>query len=219
MGYSALLEQQLPPNSSAEHDLNEIKKATNRAAGLVRQLLAFSRQQIVQPRLWRLNDSVANIEKMLRRLIGEDIELQTFLSQSLGYTKIDPGHVEQVIMNLAVNARDAMPTGGQLTIETANIFLDEAYTSHHPQVTPGEYVLLAISDTGKGIPPEIQEHIFEPFFTTKEVGKGTGLGLATVHGIVKQNKGHIWLYSEAERGTTFKIYFPRVHAPDEPEAG
>ena len=217
MGYSALLEQQLPPNSSAEHDLNEIKKATNRAAGLVRQLLAFSRQQIVQPRLCRLNDSVANIEKMLRRLIGEDIELQTFLSQSLGYTKIDPGHVEQIIMNLAVNARDAMPTGGQLTIETANVFLDEAYTSHHPQVTPGEYVLLAISDTGKGIPPEIQEHIFEPFFTTKEVGKGTGLGLATVHGIVKQNKGHIWLYSEAERGTTFKIYFPRVHAPDEPD--
>ncbi len=217
MGYTALLEQQIPPDGEAAHDLNEIKKATNRAAGLVRQLLAFSRQQIVQPRLWCLNDSVNNIHKMLRRLIGEDVDLQTYLSEALGYVKIDPGHVEQIIMNLAVNARDAMPTGGQLTIETANVYLDEEYASHHPEVTPGEYVLLAISDTGGGIPAKIREHIFEPFFTTKEVGKGTGLGLATVHGIVKQNNGHIWLYSEAERGTTFKIYFPRVHTPDDPE--
>ena len=217
MGYTSLLEQSLPPDSSAMHDLNEIKKATNRAADLVRQLLAFSRQQIVQPRLWNLNDSVNNVNKMLQRLIGEDIELLTFLPETLGQVKIDPGHVEQIIMNLAINARDAMPGGGQLIIETANVYLDEEYSLHHPEVTPGEYVLLAISDTGSGIPPDVMEHIFEPFFTTKEVGKGTGLGLATVHGIVKQNNGHIWVYSEPSQGTIFKIYFPRVHTPDEPD--
>ncbi len=217
MGYTALLEQQIPEKGDAAHDLHEIKKATNRAADLVRQLLAFSRQQIVQPRLWRLNDSINNIKKMLQRLIGEDIELHTFLPESLGYVKIDPGHVEQIIMNLAVNARDAMPSGGDLTIETANVYLDEEYSRHHAEVIPGEYVLLAISDTGHGISPQAMEHIFEPFFTTKEVGKGTGLGLATVHGIVKQNKGHIGVYSEVSHGTTFKIYFPRVHTPSEPD--
>ncbi len=215
MGYTALLEQQIPTEGAAAHDLHEIKKATNRAADLVRQLLAFSRQQIVQPRLWCLNDSINNIKKMLQRLIGEDIELLTFLPESLGYVKIDPGHVEQIIMNLAINARDAMPSGGKLTVETANVYLNEDYSRRHPEVVPGEYVLLAISDTGIGISPKALEHIFEPFFTTKEVGKGTGLGLATVHGIVKQNKGHIWVHSDVSHGTTFKVYFPRVHTPDE----
>ncbi len=208
MGYAGLLEPQLPPDGEAIHDLIEIKKATDRAAGLVRQLLAFSRQQIIQPRSWNLNDSINNIKKMLQRLIGETIELSTFLDDDLATIKIDPGHVEQIIMNLAVNARDAMPSGGKLTIETTNIQLDETYARRHAEVTPGDYVLLAISDTGDGIPPETLEHIFEPFFTTKDVGKGTGLGLATVHGIVKQSNGHIWVYSEMRKGTTFKIYFP-----------
>lgn len=216
MGYTSLIGMQIPKDNNVHQDLAEIKKAADRAAALIRQLLAFSRQQTTQPRLWDINQTVTDIKKMLRRLIGENIDLQTFLAPHLMPIKIDPGHLEQIIMNIAINARDAMPDGGKLTIETAPVLLDENYTHQHPEVSPGQYVLLAISDTGHGISADVREHIFEPFFTTKEVGKGTGLGLATVYGIVKQNNGHIWLYSEIERGTTFKIYFPAEETPETP---
>jgi PAS domain S-box-containing protein len=209
-GYSDLLVEQVTAGSPIRGQMEEIRRAADRAAALTRQLLAFGRRQILAPQVLNLNKIVADMDKMLRRLIGEDIDLVTKLEPALSQTKVDPGQVEQVIMNLAVNSRDAMPEGGKLTIETANAELDENYARRHAMAAPGQYVMLAISDTGCGMDAETQSHIFEPFFTTKETGKGTGLGLATVHGIVKQIGGEIWVYSEPGRGTTFKIYFPQV---------
>jgi PAS domain S-box len=196
-------------------NLQEIEKAADRAADLTRQLLAFSRHQILEMKVLNLNFIVSDLEKMLHRIIGEDLELASILADDLGMVKVDPGQMEQVIVNLAVNAKDAMPQGGQLTIETTNVELDGGYTRTHMGVVPGAYVMLSITDTGVGMTREIKEQIFDPFFTTKEKGKGTGLGLSTVYGIVKQSGGDIYVYSEPNQGTAFKIYFPRVFEPGE----
>lgn len=191
--------------------LQEVKGSGEKASLLTRQLLAFSRKQILQPEVLDLNEVLPDISKMIRRIIGENIELETALAPELGRVEADPGQLEQVILNLAINARDAMPVGGKLIIETANAELDQSYSQNHGRlVSPGPYVLLAISDTGSGMSSEVQAQVFEPFFTTKEKGKGTGLGLSTVYGIVKQSSGYIWVYSEIGAGTTFKMYLPRV---------
>src|SRR6266511_3732381 len=218
-GYSDLLLEDLAASDPRREDVQEVRKAADRAAGLTRQLLAFSRQQVLQPQVLDLNALVSELEKMLRRLLGEDVELAARLDPALGRVKADPGQLEQVVMNLAVNSRDAMPSGGKLTIETANVVLDEAFARDHYPGRPGLYVLLAVSDTGVGMSDETQAHLFEPFFTTKEKGKGTGLGLATVYGIVKQSGGFIWVYSEVGHGTAFKIYLPRVDQPAAAAAG
>lgn len=210
MGYTAMAADTLPPDHAAHPDLEGIQKTAQRAANLTRQLLAFARRQIIEPRVLNLNDLILNVEKMLRRLISEDIKLTALLAPDLAPLKADPGQLEQILLNLVVNARDAMPNGGELIIETANVSLDHDYARRHAEVTPGEYVLLAVSDTGIGMTEEVKARLFEPFFTTKEVGKGTGLGLATCFGIVKQNEGHIRAYSEVGVGTTFKIYLPQV---------
>ena len=209
-GYSELSLRRLSADDPLRHNIEEIKKASERAASLTRQLLAFSRKQVLEPRVLNLNGVVTDMDKMLRRLIGEDVELVTALGAGLGSVKADPGQVEQVLMNLVVNARDAMPQGGRLTIETKNVYLDEGYASQHVAVQPGPYVVLAVSDTGTGMDAETQEHIFEPFFTTKGQGRGTGLGLSTVYGIVTQSGGHIRVKSEVGHGASFQIFLPRI---------
>ena len=220
-GYSAMVLDALDfSNPFARNGIQQINEAGHRAASLTRQLLMFSRQQVLEPKVLDLNDIVSNIGKLLRRLIGEDITQVLCLHPALGWVKVDPGQMEQIIMNLVVNARDAMPAAGQLIIETENVELDNTYIRTHALVQPGPYVMLAVSDTGVGMDADTKERIFEPFFTTKGPGSGTGLGLATVDGIVKQSGGHIWVYSELGRGTTFKIYLPRVEQPhEEPESG
>jgi CheY-like chemotaxis protein len=191
-------------------NFTEIGKAAHRAEDLVRQLLAYSRKQALEPKVLDLNLIITEMEEILQRLIGEDIELKTLATPNLWKVMVDPIQIEQVIVNLAVNARDAMPGGGKLSLETANVELNEEYTRSHPGSKAGPYVMLAVSDTGCGMSEEVREHIFDPFFTTKEVGKGTGLGLSTVYGIIKQSGGNIWVYSEEGQGTSFKIYLPKV---------
>ena len=215
LGYGVLMADGLPPDHALQDDVREIRKAAEHAATLTKQLLTFSRQQVLLPEVLDLNGIVTEIENMLQRLIGEDVELFTNRASSLGRVKADRGQIEQVLMNLVVNARDAMPKGGKLTLETSDVELDESYARDHAGVRAGPYVLLAVSDTGVGMDEDTLSHMFEPFFTTKEKGKGTGLGLATVYGIVKQSGGQIWVYSELGRGTTFKVYLPRVEAKQE----
>jgi PAS domain S-box-containing protein len=214
-GYTGLVLNSAPDDSTRAL-VAHIDEAADRAAALTSQLLAYSRRQVLQPRVLNLNALVLNLDKLLQRLIGEDITMKTVIEPNLGSVKADPGQIEQVIMNLAVNARDAMPKGGSLTIETANVNLDEGYSRTHEGVRPGPQIMLAVSDTGSGIDTATRSHIFEPFFTTKGIGRGTGLGLSMAYGIVKQSGGSIEVYSEPGHGTTFKIYLPRVEAPVEP---
>jgi signal transduction histidine kinase len=212
LSYGELIIGDLNPADPLRADIEEIRKAASRAAGLTHQLLLFSRQQIAEPKVMDLNVVLTSMDKMLQRILGEDVELVSVPSKSAGRVKVDPSHVEQVILNLVVNARDAMPTGGKLTIETANVVLDEDYAHTHLPARAGPHVMMAVSDTGMGMDRVTQARIFEPFFTTKEKGKGTGLGLSTVFGIVQQSGGNIWVYSEPGKGTTFKVYLPRVDA-------
>jgi len=216
-GYSELLMRELPADSRERKRGEEIKRAADRAAALTRQLLAFSRRQVLQPKVLDLNESVAEVEKMMRRLISENIQIVTIAAARLGKVRADAGQIEQVLMNLAINARDAMPSGGRLVIETGNVDLDETYVRTNPDAHAGPYVMLGVSDTGHGMDAKTMSRIFEPFFTTKEEGKGTGLGLATVYGIVRQSGGIVNVYSEPGRGTTFRVYLPRVEANVETE--
>jgi two-component system cell cycle sensor histidine kinase/response regulator CckA len=209
-GYSDLLRKTLPPDAKEQKDVKQIKQAAGRAADMTKQLLAFSRQQVLQPRVLDLNTVVAQIDQLLRRLIGEDIRFRTILGASVARIKADKGQLDQVILNMAVNARDAMPDGGQLTIETQNVMVNKAQADRHPGIATGHYVMLAVNDTGTGMDQTTRSHIFEPFFTTKEQGKGTGLGLATAYGIIQQSGGFVDVYSEVGHGTTFKIYLPQV---------
>jgi PAS domain S-box-containing protein len=216
IGNCELAMEGLVPGDPLLGDLEEINHSAQRASELTRQLLALSRKQVLEPRVINLNTVLANMEKVLRRLIGEDILLQTLIQRpDLWMTRVDPGQMEQVILNLVVNARDAMPRGGRLVIETDNVQVGEREQSRHPEFTTGQYVMLSISDTGSGMPEEVQAQVFEPFFTTKERGKGTGLGLSTVYGIVKQSGGYIYVYSEPEVGTVIKIYLPRARGREE----
>ncbi len=212
MGYCDLILESLSPDDPLAADLTQILACSERAAGLTRQLLAFGRKQAMQPEILDLNEVLTRVHTLLRRLIGEDIDLVTEPGEDLDRVMADPGQIEQVIMNLALNARDAMPQGGKLTIETANVELDENFSRTHMNLEPGAYVMLAVSDSGSGMDKRTLARLFEPFFTTKEKGKGTGLGLATVYGIVKQSGGTIWVYSELGEGTIFKVYLPRVEA-------
>jgi two-component system cell cycle sensor histidine kinase/response regulator CckA len=213
IGYSQVLKRSLPAGTPLFEHAEEIEKAGQRAATLTRQLLAFSRQQLLAPAVLDLNSLLSEMEKMLPRLIGEDIELVMALDPAIGRVKADQGQIEQVVMNLVVNARDAMPRGGKVIVETGNATLDETYTRHHPGSRAGDYVMFSVTDTGTGIDSETLAHIFEPFFTTKERGKGTGLGLATVYGVVKQSGGYVWVDSKLENGSSFKVYLPRIEAP------
>jgi signal transduction histidine kinase len=220
-GYCHFVLQALKPGDPVRDDVEQIKLAGERAAALTRQLLAFSRQQVLQPKVLDLNVLVAGMEKMLRRIVGEQMEVVSSLSERLGRVNADPGQIEQVLLNLIVNARDAMPRGGKITVETANVDLGEEYARTHPEVKPGPHVMLSVGDKGTGMAPEVYSRLFEPFFTTKEPGKGTGLGLATVYGIVKQSGGSISVQSELGAGSVFKVYLPAVQsAADEtaPEA-
>jgi two-component system cell cycle sensor histidine kinase/response regulator CckA len=217
IGYSEALQQTMAAEDPMREAVDEIEKAGRRAAALTQQLLAFSRKQVLEPKVLDCNSIVADVEKMLRRLIGADVELNILPAPDLGKVKADRGQIEQVILNLAVNARDAMPRGGKLTIETMNADLDENDARRLRYVIPGHYVMLQVSDTGTGMSAEVQAHIFEPFFTTKEQGKGTGLGLATVYGVIKQSGGYIWLESEVGKGSRFQVYLPLVEGA-EPEA-
>jgi len=210
IGCAEILDDAVPRGDSVADKVAMIKKAGNSAADLVRQLLAFSRQQMLQPRVLDLKEILEQSQATLQRLIGEDVTLNVSTSGSLGHIQADPGQIDQVLLNLAVNARDAMPKGGHLTITAANIELDDSYKRRHEPVVPGKYVRLTVEDTGCGMDAKTQLRIFDPFFTTKELGKGTGLGLATVYGIVKQTGGYIWVYSEVGQGTAFKIYLPRI---------
>jgi two-component system cell cycle sensor histidine kinase/response regulator CckA len=214
LGYSSMLLTDLKPVDPIRADIDYIRLAGEKAAALTHQLLAFSRQQVLAPRVLDLNEVVQGSERMLSRLLGEDIELIMRYDRNLSRVRVDPGQIDQVVMNLAINARDAMPTGGKLTIETKDVLLDASYVVDHFDVTPGPYVMLAVSDTGVGMSKETQTRIFEPFFTTKDLGKGTGLGLSTVFGIVRQSGGHIWVYSELGGGSTFKIYLPRAEGEE-----
>jgi two-component system cell cycle sensor histidine kinase/response regulator CckA len=214
-GHTELLLNVVPIPTQAAKKIEQIDRAADRAVTLTRQLLAFSRMQVLQPRVMNVNGVVEEMGKLLPRLIGEDIELVLKTSADLGVIRADASQMEQIIMNLAVNARDAMPNGGKLLIETSNAELDHVYSALHPLVKPGRYVLLAVSDTGTGMDADTQARIFEPFFTTKVQGKGTGLGLATVYGVVKQSGGYVWVYSEVGKGTSFKIYLPRVDQPED----
>jgi signal transduction histidine kinase len=217
-GYSQMLLSATPVGDPTRTDIEEVVKAAERAADLTKQLLAFSRRQIVQPKLLDLNSMVRDLERMLKRVIGEDIELVTRLDANLNAIVADPGHIEQVVLNMTVNARDAMPGGGKLTIETSNVHLDEEYVRSHLTPAAGHYVMLAVVDTGVGIDADTRSHLFEPFFTTKERGKGTGLGLSTSYGIIRQNGGDIWVDSEPGHGTTFRIYLPVAsHIPAAPQ--
>jgi len=216
IGYSELLLHRLPLEDPIRKTVAEIHKAGQRATGLTQQLLAFSRRQMLQPKVLDLNAELREIEELFRRTLGEDIEIRLFLAGDLGRVKVDPDRLHQVLLNLVVNARDAMPRGGRLTIETANVHHDEDYARRHVGVRVGPYVQLTISDSGVGMDHETLSHMFEPFFTTKEKGKGTGLGLSTAYGIVKQSGGNIWAYSEPGRGTTFEVYFPLVTEAGEP---
>jgi two-component system cell cycle sensor histidine kinase/response regulator CckA len=215
LSYGDMLLEELKPSDPMRGDVEEIRKAGMRAADLTRQLLMFSRQQVLVTSVLDLNDVLANRDKMLQRVLGADVDLVSLPAQPLGSVRVDPSSMEQVIMNLVVNARDAMPTGGKLTMETANVVLDETFAQGHRNVKPGPHVMLAVTDTGSGIDKSTLERIFEPFFTTKAIGKGTGLGLSTVFGIVQQSGGSVWVYSEVGLGTTFKVYLPRVDAPVE----
>jgi two-component system, cell cycle sensor histidine kinase and response regulator CckA len=210
MGYTEMLLSEAESGSPAQEDLREIMKSSQRAASLTQQLLAFSRRQVIAPKIVDLNQLVESSQKMLARIMGEDVEFHFIAGEQLGSVKVDPGQIDQIIMNLAANARDAMLGGGRLTIQTADVSVDEAYCRVHAEAKPGNYIMLSVSDSGCGLDPEVMEHIFEPFYTTKERGKGTGLGLSTVYGIVKQNSGFISVYTEGGLGTTFKIYLPRV---------
>ena len=216
IGFTELIRLHCTPDDPIEELVDRVIGSSQRAAALVRQLLIFSRRQIIEPQILDLNRILAEVDKMLCRIIGEDIELKTLLQPNLWSVKVDSAQIEQVIVNLVVNARDAMPDGGRIIVETANVTLDEGYTAGHLGVQPGQYILLAVSDTGIGMTDEIKARLFEPFFTTKPEGKGTGLGLATVYGIVKQSGGDIWVYSEVGQGTTFKIYLPRVETMAQP---
>jgi CheY-like chemotaxis protein len=215
-GFSEILLGQLNANDPSRELVSEIRQAGDRAAALTRQLLAFSRKQLLAPKIIDLNLLLRETEKMLRRLIGEDIELETRLAAELGCVRADPGQLEQALLNLVVNARDAMPTGGHLTIATSNVELQSPFSRQHPEAPSGPFVMLVVSDTGCGMAEAVRAQIFEPFFTTKEIGKGTGLGLATVYGIVKQSGGHIEVHSEVGRGTVFQIYLPRVPDAERP---
>src|SRR5437763_15141727 len=217
--YVDLLLEDLGREDPKREDVEQVRKAAEGATALTRQLLAFSRQQVLEPKVVSMSAVVSGVEKMLRRVIGEDVDLATRLDPDVGSVKADVGQLEQVLMNLAVNAHDAMHTGGKLTIETGNAEHDPAYEREHEAAAVRRFVMLAVSDTGSGMDEASKARIFEPFFTTKEPGKGTGLGLATVYGIVKQSEGFIWVYSELGRGTTFKIYLPRVDAAPEAGAG
>lgn len=213
LGYIQVIKRSLVTGTSQFEYAEEIEKASQRAVALTRQLLAFSRQQVLEPVILNLNTLVADMEKMLPRLIGEDIRLNLMLNPAISLVKADPGQLEQVLMNLAVNARDAMPDGGKLTIQTDDVEIDVPFAREHPGSVPGKYVTLAVKDTGTGMDPETQAQIFEPFFTTKGRDKGTGLGLATVYGVVKQSNGYITVESEKDKGSRFTVYLPRFAQP------